>query len=383
LNGTRIAMFTRSLPILLLLPVLAPVGALAQDWPLFRGNPLETGVAASALPENLEVRWQFKAKDSVEGTAAIVHGTVYIGCLDEHLYALDLATGRVKWTYQTDPAKGTKVGPIRTSPAVRDGVVYIGDTDGVFHCVDAATGNKRWTFDTQAEVTSSASFAGDTILFGSSDENLHSLSKDGKERWKFKVPGGPVMGTPAIAGERTFAAGCDSTLHVLDTVKGTEVSGTVDLGGQVGATVAVIDDQLYVGTMSGEVLAVNWKKGEVLWRFEAPRAKQPFYASAAATDNLVIIGSRDKRVYVLDRKSGKEVWNFATKKKVDSSPVVAGQRVFVGSADGNLYVLDLASGKERQHFALGKEIAASPAIGENSLVIGTMDGVIYCIGAKK
>jgi len=376
-------MFMRSLPILLFLLVLVPLEVPAQDWPLFRGNPRETGVAASTLPADLEVRWQFKTKDGIEGAAAIVNGTVYVGCLDEHLYALDLTTGQVKWTYQTHPAIGTKVGPIRTSPAVRDGLVYVGDTDGVFHCVEAATGNKRWTFDTQTEITSSATFAGDTVLFGSSDENLHCLSKDGKERWRFKVPGGPVMGTPAIVNQRTFAAGCDSTLHVLDTVKGTEVSGNVDLGGQVGATVAVIDDQLYVGTMSGEVLAVNWKKGEVLWRFEAPRAKQPFYASAAATNHLIVIGSRDKRVYALDRKSGKEVWNFATKKKVDSSPVVAGPRVFVGSADGNLYVLDLASGKERKRFALGKEITASPAVGDNCLVIGTMDGAVYCIGAKK
>jgi outer membrane protein assembly factor BamB len=376
-------MSTHSIAILLLLPSLTPLEAVAQDWPLFRGNSLQTGVATSALPENLEIRWKFKAKDGFEGTAAIVNGTVYAGCLDEHLYALELATGQVKWTYQTDSAKGTKVGPIRTAPGVRDGLVYVGDTDGVFHCVDAATGNKRWTFDTQAEITSSASFAGDTILFGSSDENLHCLSKDGKEQWRFKVPGGPVMGTPAIVGQRTFAAGCDSTLHVLDIVKGTEVSGTVDLGGQVGATVAVIDDQLYVGTMSGEVLAVNWKKGEVVWRFEPQRAKQPFYASAAATNNLIIIGSRDKRVYALDRKSGKEVWNFATKKKVDSSPVVDGRRVFVGSADGDLYVLDLVGGKESKRFSLGKEITASPAVGEHNLVIGTMDGVIYCIGAPK
>jgi outer membrane protein assembly factor BamB len=248
--------------------------------------------------------------------------------------------------------------------------------------VEAATGKKRWTFDTGAEVTSSANFAGDTVLFGCSDENLYCLSKAGKEQWKFKVPGGPVMGTPAIVGNRTFAAGCDSTLHVLDITKGTEVAGTVDLGGQVGATVAVIGDQLYVGTMSGEVLAVQWKKGEVLWRFEAPRAKQPFYASAAATDNVIVVGSRDKHVYALDRKSGKEVWNFAAKKKLDSSPVVAGQRVFVGSSDGNLYALDLASGTERKHFTLGREIAGSPAIGDNNLVIGTMEGIVYCIGAK-
>ncbi len=359
-------MITRSLPFLLLVLALVPCRVLAEDWPLFRGSALQTGVAASPLPEELEIRWKFKAKDGIEGAAAIVNGVVYVGSLDEHLYALDLATGQLKWTYQTDPAKSTKVGPFRASPSVRDGLVYVGDADGIFHCVEAATGNKRWTFDTGAEITSAANFAGDTVLFGSSDENLYC----------------PVMGTPAIVDGRTFAAGCDSTLHVLDIAKGTEAAGTVDLGGQVGATVAVIGDQLYVGTMSGEVLAVNWKKGEVIWRFEAPRAKQPFYASAAATENLVIVGSRDKRVYALDRKSGKEAWSFATKKKVDSSSVVVGQRVYVGSSDGNLYVLDLASGTERKHFALGREIAASPAVGGNCLVIGTMEGTVYCLGAK-
>jgi outer membrane protein assembly factor BamB len=376
-------MFTRSLPILLLAVTLVHVSALAEDWPVFRGNALQTGVAASSLPEELDIRWKFKAKDGIEGAAAIVNGVVYVGSLDEHLYALDLTTGQLKWTYQTDPAKGTKVGPIRASPSVRDGLVYVGDADGIFHCVEAATGNNRWTFDTGAEITSAANFAGDTVLFGSSDENLYCLSKDGKERWKFRVPGGPVMGTPAIVEGRTFAAGCDSTLHVLDIAKGTEAAGTVDLGGQVGATVAVIGDQLYISTMSGEVLGINWKKGDVLWRFEAPKAKQPFYASAAATENLIIVGSRDKRVYALHRKSGKEAWSFGTKKKVDSSPVVAGRRVYVGSSDGNLYVLDLASGSELKHFALGRDIAASPAVGGNCLVIGTMEGTVYCIGEKK
>ncbi len=374
-------MFPYKLPILLLMMAWTSTGARADNWPLFRGNPLQTGIAAP-LPDTLDIRWKFKAKDGIEGAAAIVDGVVYVGCLDEHLYALDLTTGQLKWTYQTDAAKGTKVGPIRASPSVRDGLVYVGDADGIFHCVEAATGTKHWTYDSGAEITSGANFAGELVLFGSSDETLYCLSKDGKERWKFRVPGGPVMGTPAIVDGRTFAAGCDSTLHVLDVAKGTEVGGGVDLGGQVGATVAVIGEQLYVGTMSGEVLAINWKKGDIVWRFEAPRAKQPFYASAAATDDLIIVGSRDKRVYALHRKSGKEAWSFSTKRKVDSSPVVAGRRVYVGSSDGNLYVLDLADGTERQHFALGRDITAAPAVGGNCLIIGTMEGTIYCIGAK-
>src|SRR5712692_4294047 len=118
-------MITRYLLILFLVSALAPVGALAEDWPLFRGNALQTGVAASGLPEDLEIRWKFKAKDGIESAAAIVEGTVYVGSLDEHLYALDLATGNLKWTYQTDKEKDTKLGPIKASPSVRDGLVYV------------------------------------------------------------------------------------------------------------------------------------------------------------------------------------------------------------------------------------------------------------------
>src|ERR1700719_2460394 len=58
-----------------------------------------------------------------------------------------------------------------------------------------------------------------------------TLSKEGKEQWKFRVAGGPVMATPAVAGDRTFVAGCDSNLHVIDINTGKETT-TVDIGGQ-------------------------------------------------------------------------------------------------------------------------------------------------------
>src|SRR5437588_8769623 len=83
----------------------------AGDWPLFRGNPLQTGVAPAPLPEPLAVLWKLQAKDAFEATAAIAGGTVYAGAYDGTLYALDLATGKPKWTY--------KAGPIKAAPSVK------------------------------------------------------------------------------------------------------------------------------------------------------------------------------------------------------------------------------------------------------------------------
>lgn len=362
---------TRRIVAVLAFFILAPAGLLA-DWPLFRGNPLQNGVAASPLPGELVVRWKFETKDAIEATAAIVGDTVYVGSLDEHLYAVDLATGKEKWKY--------KAGPIKAAVSVHGDAVYAGDVDGLFHCLDRATGKKRWTFQTDAEITAGCNFAGDNVLVGSYDETLYCLSREGKLVWKFKTSG-PINGAPAVVGDRTFVAGCDSALHIVDIAKGTELK-SVDLGGQAGATAAIAGGQLYVGTMTNQVLAIDWKQGEVLWTYEPARRAQAFYASAAVTDSLVIAGSRDKRVHALDRKSGKPVWTFETDGRVDSSPVVVGSRVFFGSLDHHLYQLELARGTLVKKWDLGAPISAAPAVGGGCLVVGTEKGTLWCFGGK-
>ena len=134
---------------------------------------------------------------------------------------------------------------------------------------------------------------------------------------------------------------------------------------------------------SHDFQAVDWKLRKVAWTFRAARRSQPFKASAALTDKLVIAGSRDKRIYAINRATGKEAWSVPTDGKVDSSPVVAGNRVYCGSADGRLYVLELETGKELQRLQLDGPISASPAISGGCLVIGTEKGTLYCFGAAK
>src|SRR5437762_7392959 len=137
------------------------------DWPLFRGDALQTGVAKEPLPDTLEIRWKREFKQGFDGAAAIVSGTVYAGSFDEHLYALDLADGKEKWKY--------KGGPFKAPPSVHDGAVFIGDEDGVFHCVDAKTGEKRWTVETGGEIVGGANFADGKVIFGSHDSTLYCL----------------------------------------------------------------------------------------------------------------------------------------------------------------------------------------------------------------
>lgn len=346
----------------------------AADWPVFRGNAEMTGAVDAKLPDQLAERWAFKCRDTIEGAPAIVAGVVYVASMDKHLYAVDFATGTLKWK--------TPLGPMKASPAVANGRVYVGDVEAKFHCVEAATGKKLWTFEANGEITAGANFHGDLVLIGAHDSTLYTLTPDGKVAWKYQIDG-PVNGAAAVAGGRTFVAGCDSILHTVDAATG-KALGQVDIGGQAGATAALAGDSVYVGTMANQVVCVDLKANKRTWAFEAKRRQQPFYASTAVTDSLVIAGGRDKKVYALDRATGNEVWNFVTEGMVDASPVVVGGRVYVGclSNGGEFYALDLKTGRQLQQIILDGAVTGSAAVADGCLLVGTEKGTLYCLGAK-
>jgi outer membrane protein assembly factor BamB len=366
----------RLVPVALVAILLSPA-FVSADWPVARGDTRMTGTATVKLPDKLEIKWEFQAgtqkTGGVEGAPAIVNGVVYVASLDKNLYAIDLATGKEKWK--------VKLGAMKASPCVKGDRVYVGNLDGMFYCVKTADGSKVWEFETTGEIMAGCNFHGTNVLIGSHDSTLYCIDEKGKKVWDFKTDG-PVNGSPAVIGDVTFVAGCDSILHILDAKTGKEL-GTVELNGQAAATAAVVGDFAYVGTMANTVVAVDLKKKERVWTFEAPVRQQPFFASAAAAD-LVIAGSRDKKVYGLDPKTGKSKWNFTTAGQVDASPVIVGERVYVGclNDDGNFYVLDLKSGKKIQELELDAAVSGSVGVGPDCLIVGTDKGTVYCLGKK-
>jgi outer membrane protein assembly factor BamB len=345
----------------------------SDDWPMFRGTHSLTGVASAQLPKLLKLRWSFQAKDSIESSAAIVDGIIYVGSMDASLYAVNLSTGKVVWRYAAS-------GPIQeSSPCVSNGVVYIGDLNGILHAVDASTGKVRWTFKAEGEIRSSPNCLDGRIYFGSYDQNLYCLSAaKGTLIWKYTTEG-PVHCTPSINKSRVFVSGCDETFRAIDRTTGKQIF-SVPLGAYAGASAAIDEDHAYVGTFGNEVLGLDLGRHMVQWTYRHPTRSFPFYSSAAVTGNRVVLGGRDKIVHCLDRSTGKEIWSFTTKARVESSPLITGSRVFIGSNDGLLYELDLVTGKKIWDFTAGAPLSASPAAAEGSLAIGSQDGVLYCFG---
>jgi outer membrane protein assembly factor BamB len=351
--------------------VLAVPAAPGDAWPQFRGTPQLTGVSSAALPATLTLAWTYEAGEAIESSAAISGGVVYVGTQKSELLAVDLETGQLRWKYATKEPIG------ESSPAVADGVVYVGDLGGVVHAVDARSGQPLWTFPTQSEVKSSPVVTAGKVLIGSYDQFFYALgARSGKLVWKVETEG-PVHATPAVVDDVAYITGCDHRFRGVRIADGTVVFD-LDAAAYTGASPAMLRRTAFFGTFNNDVLAVDLAARKILWRHEHKQRQFPFYSSAALGDGKVVVGGRDKLVHALDQHSGKELWTFPTRARVESSPAIAGGRVYIGSNDGRFYVLDLKTGKKLWEFEAGAPISASPAIASGRVVLGAQDGRLFC-----
>ena len=76
---------------------------------------------------------RLQAEEDVNGLSspAVVDGAVFVGSDDNHVYALDAATGREQWTFETD-------GAIYSPPVVMDGTVFIGNGYSQMYALEGA-----------------------------------------------------------------------------------------------------------------------------------------------------------------------------------------------------------------------------------------------------
>src|SRR3989441_3200994 len=278
----------KAVPCILLISVLVSAQTpTAANWSQFRGDARLTGIAAAALPDRLTLRWTYEAGDSIESSAAIVDGAVYVGSAKGELLAIDLETGKLRWKYETG-----QDGFIETSsPAVGHDAVFVGDLAGTVHAVNARDGRRLWTFKTNSEVKSSPVLAGDLVLIGSYDTHLYALdSRTGKVRWKLQTDG-PVHATPAVQNGVIYLAGCDERFRAVRLADGKTLF-EIRLGAYVGASTTVAGDRAYVGTFNSDVFGVDVRARKIVWRYTDPSRDFPYYSSAALADGRVIVGGR-------------------------------------------------------------------------------------------
>ncbi|MCA8954541.1 MAG: PQQ-binding-like beta-propeller repeat protein [Planctomycetes bacterium] len=343
------------------------------DWPLYRGGPGLLGVAPGTLGDAFTLAWSFATGDAIVSSPVVAGELVFVGSSDQSVYAIERATGKKRWSFKTDDM-------VDAPPLVHGGRVYVGSGDGSFFALDATTGKQLWKAQTGDKIVGSANLHHDRdgatrIVVGSYDNRLYCFDPTGKQLWRYETAN-HLNGTPALEGGQAVFGGCDAVLHMLSVRDGKRVRA-VELDGDshIAGSVAVAGGKAYFGHHGNAFVCVDLGTGKTVWTYTCKN--HGFLSSPAGGDDRVVLGGRDKRLHCARRSDGKPLWTFATKRKIDGSPLICGDKVVCGSGDGRLYVVRLADGKPVWQYECGRSISSSPAIAGGWIFIGADDGRLY------
>ena len=355
--------------------LVAPAGG--GVWPIFRGDPGLTGLAAGELPDAIKLYWRARTGAAVKSSAAIVAGKVFVGSDDGHVDCLDLLSGRKLWSFKTGEE-------VEASPTVLDGVVYVGSADGWLYALDAATGGMKWKYETGDRILGAANWApgpagqAKRIFVGSYDGSLHCVdAATGRMVWKYQTDNF-VNGTAAVGSGLAVFGGCDGKVHLvsLATGKGSDL----DAGKHLAASPAISAGRAFIGSVGGKMICVDLSARKIAWRRSWD--DESFFSSPAAGKDRLVIGSQDGRLYCLSQADGEELWTFRPGGKADSSPVICGGKVVFGSGDGRVYVVRLRDGEKLWSYDTSDDVSASPAVAGGMIVIGSENGYVYAFGPE-
>lgn len=84
--------------------------------------------------------------------------------------------------------------------------------------------------------------------------------------------------------------------------------------------------------------------------------------------------------YAATASTGAKLWNYTTRRSVESSPAYANGIVYVGGDDYNIYAFNATNGVKLWNYTTGLFVTSSPAVVNGVLYLGGTDGKLYAIG---
>jgi outer membrane protein assembly factor BamB len=204
------------------------------------------------------------------------------------------------------------------------------------YCFDAATGKLKWTYETDHYINGSPATDGENVVFGGCDEKLHIVNVlDGTKKGEVWA-GSYIPGSAALVGNRAYLGHYDNKLVCIDIIEKRIVWEYEDRenGGAFFSSPAVGKDHVVIGSRDGYLHCVNRETGEKIWTF---RTRDEIDSSPVIAGNRVIVGSMDGRLYVVNLKDGKKIWSYEIGAAIIGCPAVAGGFIVVGAEDGRVY----------------------------------------------
>jgi outer membrane protein assembly factor BamB len=303
---------------------------------------------------------------------------------DGDVAAFDLKTGRQIWRTETKLtlAGGTGVGA---------DIVAVGSADGQVVALSAADGAQRWRADVKGEILSAPAVTEKEVIVRTVDGKLRALAMaDGQEIWSAEqqIPRLTLRGAaaPVVAGDVAitgFDNGRVLAVNVADgaTVWDSPVSpphGRTELDrlNDIDAAVKVVGEEVFVAGYQGRAAMLALDSGQIWWTRDVSS-----YRGVDVDDEQMYVSTSQGELVALKRRSGVEVWRDTSLKfRRLSAPAVAGDYVAVVDLEGYVHWFDRATGALAGRAKTGgNRVTNAPLSVDGTLYVIDDDGSIVAM----
>ena len=318
----------------------APPGARPQS-PRARVNstaPIDIG-----LQPTLEV-----ALDAQPAAPAAFDATsAYLPLKGGRLVAIDLQSGRVRWTSELATA---------WAPSVDVGLVVVAG-DELLTALDPATGRTLWRVPMAGGFSAPPIAAGGWVIGAPASGDVISVrAADGQVLWTRRL-GSSARVRPALNADGVYVSLEDGRVVALDLTSG-EPRWERSLGGKPGELL-VLDDRLFVGADDKWFYSLKIGDGGERWKKRI--GGRP--AGPAAVDaKRVYYVALDNILYALDVNNGGLKWHEQLPMRPSGGPLVVGDLVVVAGVAAEVHVYRVLTGDEAGKSESQADLASAPQL---------------------
>ncbi len=382
-------------------------GAMAQDWPQWRGanrdGKAEGFTAPKSWPKELAKKWNIPVGQA-DATPALVGDKLYVFTrqdTDEVTLCLDAVTGKEIWRdkYAAQAATGPSAqhpGP-RSSPTVAEGKVVTLGVRGTLSCLDASTGKVLWRKDDISGwpqfFTAMSPLIVDGLCvaqLGGKDDGViaaYDLAT-GNEKWKWTGEE-PSYASPVVmsaGGMKLVIAQTGKSLMALNAADG-KVAWQAPFAGKgmggYNTATPIVDGEtlIYCGSGRGAMAVKLEKEGDAMTAKELwKNADLSPQFSSPVLKNGLLFGLTQRGSFVcVNAKTGQTLWTDPTGNRGGFGSIVDAGSVLLALTPRSQLIVFEPSDKAYTEVAsikvADKQTYAYPVLAGNRLYVEDQDSL--------
>jgi outer membrane protein assembly factor BamB len=261
-----------------------------------------------------------------------------------------------------------------------DGIIYAGTRDGRVVAINSSTENLEWIYSTTPVTTPSGGLSCGQTSITTAIYGTPFVDRDIVYIGTYS---GQVLALNMLARSQnlTFPQRSYGEWEWDCPIDNAKSNAIV-------ADLLVSADTIYVSSSNGRVYSLDREFGDLNWESKVLDEKhRKLWTSPVIQGNTLYVSTYDGHIYALSLETGElSDWSFESEAGFASSPVIYEDIIYVGSFDRYLYAVKIGSAEPEWRFPQEKPAGnwfwAPPVVNEGILYAGCLDGKVYAIEAK-